>query len=180
MKRILVLTGLIALMAAAQVLAVSVKEEYTPGTDFSKYKTFRLKAGTPADSPVTQTQIEKALTSQLTSKGLTADGENAELLIYTHVQIGVDKALDVTSFGYGGTSGGGGAGGDSGGTSVNVVDVPTGTIMVDMVDRASQKLVWRGIAQGTIHPNSNPEQSEQRINKAVAKLLKKFPPTAKP
>jgi uncharacterized protein DUF4136 len=176
MKRSLLLTGFIALAALAPAFAVSVTQDYQPGTDFTKYKTFRLKAGTPADSPATQTQIEKAITSQLTSKGLTAGSENAELVIYTHVKIGVAKALDVSSFGYGGKSV---PGGDNGTTSVNVVDVPTGTLMVDMVDSASQQMVWRGIAQGTIHPGSPTEKSEKRINDAVAKLLKNFPPAAK-
>jgi hypothetical protein len=179
MRRLLSLTGLIALLAIGQVLAVSVKEDYNPATNFSKYKTFRLKTGTPAPSPLTQAKIEKAIVTQLTLKGFTVAGDNAELIIYTHVKIGVEKALDVSSFGYGGYFGWGGWGGDFGGTSVNVVDIPTGTLMVDMVDSSSQQMVWRGIASDTLHSNSTAEKSEQRINKGVEKLLKKFPPTVK-
>jgi hypothetical protein len=179
MKRWLVLAGLIALMSAGRVQALDVKQDFNPATDFSQYKTFRLKTGTPAPSPLTQTKIDKAITSQLTDKGLTVAGENAQLIVYTHVKIGVEKALDVSSFGYGGYFGWGGWGGDFGGTSVNVVDVPMGTLMVDMVDNTSQQMVWRGIASGTLHSNSTAEKSEQRINKAVAKLLKNFPPPAK-
>ena len=178
-KRFLIVASLIALMTAAQVRAVSVKEDFNPATDFSRYKTFRLKRGTPAPNSANQASIEKAITSELTNKGLTAAGENAELIIYTHVRVGVDKALDVSSFGYGGYYGWGGWGGDFETTSVNVVDVPTGTLMVDMVDAASEQMVWRGIASGTLHPNSTPEESDQRISKAVAKLLKKFPPPPK-
>lgn len=179
MKRFLILASLIALVTMGQARAVSVKEDYNPATDFSRYKTFRMKTGTPAPDRPMQARIEKAIASELTQKGLTEAGENAQLFIYTHVKIGVDKALDVSSFGYGGYFGWGGWDGDFETTGVNVVDVPTGTLMVDMVDGASQQMVWRGIAQGTLHPNSTEEKSEQRINKAVAKLLKKFPPSAK-
>lgn len=179
MKRFLILASLIALVTMGQARAVSVKEDYNPATDFSRYKTFRLKPGTPAPNRSTQAKIEKAIASELINKGLAAAGDNAQLFIYTHVKIGVDKALDVSSFGYGGYFGWGGWDGDFESTGVNVVDVPTGTLMVDMVDSASQQMVWRGIASGTLHPNSTEEKSEQRINKAVAKLLKKFPPPAK-
>ncbi|MCI0409812.1 MAG: DUF4136 domain-containing protein [Acidobacteria bacterium] len=179
MKRFLIVASLIALVTARQAWAVSVKEDYNPATDFSKYKSFRLKRGTPSSSPLTQAKIEKAISSVLTSKGLTAAGDDAGLIIYTHVKIGVEKALDVSSFGYGGYFGWGGWDGDFGGTSVNVVDVPTGTLMVDMVDSSSQQMVWRGIASGTLPSKTTEEKSEQRINKAVAKLLKKFPPPAK-
>jgi len=158
---------------------VSVKDDYNPATDFSKYKTFRIKHGAPAPSTLTQAKIDKAITSELTAKGLATAGDNASLIVYTHVKIGVEKALDVSSFGYGGYFGWGGWGGEFGGTSVNVVDVPTGTLMLDMVDSTSEQMVWRGIASGTLHSSSTAEKSEQRINKAVAKLLKKFPPPTK-
>jgi uncharacterized protein DUF4136 len=179
MKRFLILAGLIALASMAPTLAVSVKEDYNPKTDFSKYKTFQLKPGTPAPSPLTQAKIENAIVTQLTLKGLTEGRDNADLIIYTHVKVSVEKAMDVTSFGYGGYFGWSGWGGEFGGTSVNVVDIPMGTLMVDMVDRESQQMVWRGIAHGTIHANSTAEKSEKRINAGVAKLLKKFPPRAK-
>jgi uncharacterized protein DUF4136 len=178
MKRLMILLGCIAL-AATQARAVSVKENFNKETDFSKYKTFTLKPGTLAKNPFAQQRIEKAIIAQLTEKGLTQGGEGADLILYTHAKISVEKALDVSSFGYGGYYGWGGWGGDFGSTSVNVVDVPMGTLMVDMVDGSSKEMVWRGIAQGTVPTSSTSEESEKRINKAVAKLFRNFPPKAK-
>ena len=179
MKRSLIVTGLVALMTVGQALAVSVKEDYNPATDFSKYKSFRLKTGRPAPNPFTQAKIDKAIMAELTAKGLTAAGDQAQLIIYTHVRLAVEKALDVSSFGYGGYFGWGGWDGDFAGTSVNVVDVPTGTLMVDMVDSTSEQMVWRGIASGTIPAHTTAEKTEKLINKAVAKMFKKFPPPPK-
>ena len=175
MKRLFILLGCI-ILAGAPTWAVSVKEDFNKETDFSKYKTFTLKPGTLAKNPFAQQRIEKAIVARLTEKGLTQAGDGSDLIIYTHAKINVEKALDISSYGYGGYYGWGGWGGDFGTTNVNVVDVPMGTLMVDMVDAASKEMVWRGIAQGTVPTSSTSEESEKRINKAVTKLLRNFPP----
>jgi hypothetical protein len=59
---------------------------------------------------------------------------------------------------------------------VDVRDVPVGTLVVDLVDRARRELVWRGVAQGTVDPRATPEKAEQRANEAMAKLFAGFPP----
>jgi hypothetical protein len=178
MKRLWILLACL-IFVTGELRAVSVKEDFDKATDFSKYKTFALKTGTAASSPFIQQRIEKAIVAQLTDKGMRQGGEGSDLIVYTHAKLNIEKALDVSSFGYGGYYGWGGWGGDFGGTNVNVVDVPMGTLMVDMVDGATKQMVWRGIAQGTVPASSTPEQSDKRINKAVAKLLKKFPPETK-
>jgi hypothetical protein len=47
---------------------------------------------------------------------------------------------------------------------------------VDIVDAASQQLVWRGHATGTIEP----EEAENKIRKAVAKLMEEFAKDTRP
>src|SRR6266850_797577 len=42
-----------------------------------------------------------------------------------------------------------------------------------------EKLVWRGVATKTLDPKAKPEKKEKNITKAVAKLLKNFPPKPK-
>jgi hypothetical protein len=46
---------------------------------------------------------------------------------------------------------------------------------VDFYNPTSQELVWRGSAAQTLNPSGNQEKDMQRLNKAVAKLLKNFP-----
>ena len=139
-------------------------------------KTFSIKAATPASNPFAQERIEQAIIANLTAKGRTLVDGDADLALFTHVKVSVQKALDLNSLGYGGYYGWGGWDEDFGATRVNVLDIPVGTLMVDAVDRISKEMVWRGIAQGTIPASSTPEKSKKRINKAVAKLLKNFPP----
>jgi uncharacterized protein DUF4136 len=96
------------------------------------------------------------------------------------VKISTQTVMDVDHFGYGGYYGWGGWGGGFATSTVNVREIPVGTLMVDIVDSASKELVWRGVASDTVNPNAKPEKREKNINQAVAKLFKKFPPTPAP
>lgn len=59
-------------------------------------------------------------------------------------------------------------------TTVNVYEIPTGTLIVDLLDGRSNELVWRGIATKTL--SENPQKVAKLINKVVTKMFKKFPP----
>jgi hypothetical protein len=48
-----------------------------------------------------------------------------------------------------------------------------------MYDPAAKQLVWRGTASKTIDPKAKPEKRQKNLQKAVAKLLKNYPPKQK-
>jgi len=48
-----------------------------------------------------------------------------------------------------------------------------------MYTPANHNLVWRGVASKTLDPKANPEKRQKNLNKAVAKLMKNYPPPAK-
>jgi len=50
-----------------------------------------------------------------------------------------------------------------------------GTVIVDLVDGASNALIWRGVATDTLLTNPTPEKSEKRINKGMEKLFRNYP-----
>jgi len=54
-----------------------------------------------------------------------------------------------------------------------------GTLVLDMYDPPSKSLVWKGQATKTLDPSKDANKNQDRLNKAMAKLLKDFPPTAK-
>lgn len=164
-----------AALAAPAASAQTVKADYDKKTDFAQYKTFVFKPGTDAPTPFAQERIVNAIAEQLKLRGMTANADAADLEVFSHVKISSEKRMDVTSFGYGGYAGWGGWGGGFGTSSVQVTDIPVGTLMVDLVDTKTNQLVWRGIAQDTLSTNPTPEKSEKRINKAVNKLFSKYP-----
>jgi hypothetical protein len=51
-----------------------------------------------------------------------------------------------------------------------------GTLILDVYDPKLKSLVWRGTASDTLRAKSSPEKRQARLDKAVKKLLAKFPP----
>ena len=171
--------GLALSVAGAGTLSAQTKVDYDHKTDFSKFKTFTLKAGTPAATPFGQERLEEAVTTALTGKGWTkATGDKGDAQVVTHAQYSTQKVADVTTFGYGGYPGWYGWGGSFGTSSVIVRDIPMGTLILDIVDGSTNTLIWRGMASDTIV--DKPEKMKKKVDKALAKMLKDFPPKPAP
>jgi len=169
-------TGLIAVLAmllAVPAATAQVKTDYDPQVDFSRFKTWTWMEGTPAPDPFSQQRIEDAIEAKLAEKGLVkAEGDEADLVVVTHVSVSAEKQVDVTHFGgYGGRYGWRAGYGSS---YVNVRDINVGTLVVDLVDAEKQELVWRGMASDTVA--NKPQKSEKKIRKAVSKMFNRFPP----
>ena len=96
--------------------------------------------------------------------------------------VGSQQQLTVYSSGWGYGSGwyGGGWYGPSGGiTTGQTSTIYTAQLDVDMYDAAKHELVWRGVASKTLDPKAKPEKRQKNLDKAVAKLVKNYPPQAK-
>jgi hypothetical protein len=61
-------------------------------------------------------------------------------------------------------------------TGPNFYGIYVGQLAVDMNDSRSDTLVWRGVASKTIDPMAKPDKGQKNLAKAVAKLLKNYPP----
>ena len=54
-----------------------------------------------------------------------------------------------------------------------------GQLALDMYDSANHSLVWRGLGSKTIDPKAKPDKQQKNLQKAVAKILKNYPPGKK-
>lgn len=52
------------------------------------------------------------------------------------------------------------------------------TLVLDVFDARSNKLIWRGWARSDLPANPKPERFQKYVDEAVHKILKKFPPPA--
>src|SRR5215469_7989886 len=166
-------TCIVALLFAAATLAAQdVRSNYMPGTDFSKYHTYKWINIEGASHPnqIVDAQIKQSVDSQLATKGLTkTDGDKADL--YVGYQTAVDQEKQWNGYGMGGGVRWGGGMATATSSTINV-----GSLVIDMYDPATKQLVWTGTATKTMDPSSNQEKNEKNLNKAMAKLLKNFPP----
>jgi Domain of unknown function (DUF4136) len=171
-RRFLMLVGL-ALLVGGGLLAQQVTYNFMPGTDFSKYHTYKwveIPGGIHPNQIIDQ-EIKQAVNNALASKGLTlATGDTADL--YVGYQCAVDQEKQWNAWGTGGRLMGGMG-------SATSSTISNGTLAVDFYDPASKELIWRGSAAQTLNPSGNQQKDMEKLNKAVAKLLKNYPPKQK-
>ena len=163
-----------ALLACFMAMGQDVHHNYMPGTDFSKYHTYKWVPieGGAHPNQIMDAEIKQSVDSQMTTKGFSkTDSDKADL--YVGYQIAVDQERQWNAYGMGGGVRWGGMGSATSST-INI-----GTLVVDMYDPATKQLVWTGQATKTIDPSSNQEKNQKNLNKAMEKLLKDFPPKQK-
>lgn len=174
-------------LSATSAIAQDVRYDYDRDKDFSKYTTYKWVDVKNADQvdPLTAKQIVAAVDAELAKKGLTkTDSNDAQLYIGYQTALGSEKQFTSynTGWGYGPGWGPGwyGYGGMATSTTYGSTStVYVGTLDLSMYDAAQHQLVWRGSVSKTLDPKSNPDKKQKNIQKAVAKLLKDFPPKPK-
>jgi hypothetical protein len=163
--------AMVLLLAATTLIAQDVRSNYMPGTDFSKYHTYKWVSIEGASHPnqIVDAEIKQSVDSQLSAKGLTkTDSDKADL--YVGYQIATDKEKQWNGYGMGGGVRWGGM------ATATSSTISVGTLVLDLYDPATKQLVWTGNATKTLDPSSNQEKNEKNLNKAMAKLLKNYPP----
>ncbi|HVM74484.1 MAG TPA: DUF4136 domain-containing protein [Candidatus Saccharimonadales bacterium] len=166
-----VAVSILVLLCASHAVAQDVRYNFMPGTDFSKYHTYKWVTieGGAHPNQIMDAEIKQAVDSQLASKGLTkTDSDKADL--YVGYQVAVDQEKQWNGYGMGGGLRWGGM------ASATSSTIDNGTLVVDMYDPTSKQLVWTGRATKTLDPSSNQEKNMKNLNKAMAKLLKNYPP----
>jgi uncharacterized protein DUF4136 len=168
-----VLVGLI-LFVGGSALAQDVTYNSAPGTDFSKFKTYKWVKIEGAEYPdqILDQQIKQSIDSQLAAKGFSkSDNDTADL--YVGYQVSITQEKQWNTYGGGGWRVGGGMG------TATTTTIQIGTLGFDVYDQAGKQLVWRGSATKTLNPPKDPDKRQKNLDKAVAKLLKDFPPQPK-
>jgi hypothetical protein len=122
---------------------------------------------------ITDQEIKNAVVSQLTGKGLTqTDADNAGPHVGYQVAVEQEKQRNAYGTGGGWRLGGGMA-------SATSSTITNGTLVVDIYDAANKQLVWTGRATKTLSPSKNQQKNLNNLNKAIAKLMKNYPPPMK-
>ena|ERR1700754_696290 len=180
-RKITLLVGLLLALSAA-ASAQDIKYNYVAGTDFSKYKTYKWVKVPNGQYPnsILDGQIMQAIDAQLALKGLTKTEDNPDL--YVIYQVAVDQEKQWNSYSTGGSPWGWGGWGGWGGMSTTQTTTSTitiGTLNCDIYEVASKKQIWRGEASKTLGSGKDPQKVQKNLNKAMAKLFKKYPPPVK-
>jgi hypothetical protein len=186
MKRLYVLPMLLLLVGVTTAAAQDVRYNFDKDAPFASFKTYKwvtLKDAAKLNDLVDK-QIKDTVDAELAKKGLTkSDSETADLYVGYQAAVGTEKQYTSfdTGWGYGPGWGGGWYGGGYGGgmTTGTTSTIYVGQLALDMYQASAKKLVWRGNASKTIDPKAKPEKQQKNLTKAVAKMLKNYPPEKK-
>ena len=188
MKKTALVSIALLLLAASAAVAQDVRYKFDNNADFSKFKTYKwvpIKDAVNKDDAKVDDRLDKqikdAVDAELGKKGLTkTDADTADLYVGYLAGIGTEIQFSSynTGWGYGpGWTGGGwyrGGGGMT--TGPNYYGIYAGQLVVDMSHSENHALIWRGLASKTVDPNAKPDKQQKNLAKAVAKLLKNYPP----
>lgn len=170
----LVLLALIALPARAGVTV-----DWDDKTSFASYSTWGWRPGTPAKSELVQARIEKLVTEQLAAKGLRVAESSPDLFVVTHASSELRQELRVNDYGYSYGPGYYRWGSGYHGYEVDTYTYRQGTLIVDLVDAKTGKLVWRGEGTDSFNENPDPQRVEKKIAKVLSRMFQSYPPPAR-
>jgi hypothetical protein len=172
-RSILVSVGIVLLFATAS-FAQQVKTDYDRGADFSQYKTYSWEKIQTQD-PLWVDRIKDAVNTSLAAKGWTQVESGGQVSLVAIEMTRNQQTLNTFYDGFGGGWGwrrfGGGGFGDATTTTENY---KVGTLVVDLFDANSKKLIWRGSASDTLSDKS--EKNIKNLDKGVQKMFDHFPP----
>ena len=180
--------GIAALVLAGCESGPEVRADYDKGVDFGKYKTYNFVAAqSPAPSSgsgdyksLAQRILQNAAAREMESRGYTK-ADNADLLINFKGKL--EEKVDVEStpapmygagWGYHGMYGAPYGAYGYGGSEVSTRRYNVGTLVMDMVDRQKQQVVFQGGVEDVVTKKML-EDREALLNGAVAQIFARYP-----
>lgn len=178
----------------ASCSTVQVETNYDKETNFSRFKTFRwveappVSVGDPRiDDSVLQARVRLAVNRELEEKGFKrVDSGDADMLVNYLVTVEEKMTGQNVNDKYGYSPGTGWTQGERQGwswglggydaPSVPVTYYEEGSVIIDMIDPATKRLIWRGSARTVVNADSDDETRRQRLNDAIRRVLAEFPP----
>jgi hypothetical protein len=162
MKKITLFCLTVLLMMACRGFGQDVDYTVDNAADFSKFKTYKWvsEENPAAIDKLTDEQIKASVDAALAKKGLVkATGDTADLLIgYESKELISEEIPKFPGYGE------------------KLPTIYHGDLAIDMYAPANRHLVWRGVATKTLDPNANAEKRQKNLDKAIAKLMKNYPP----
>jgi hypothetical protein len=183
---VLLFVGLVGL--AAQKIEVTVNQDKT--ANFKSIKTYAWLPTPPLPKSVASEElanpnltpeaigphIQAAVNRQFASRGLTAADQNAanvQVIYYAAMTVAFDRSFLGENYGYVTGWPAPIPPGLAPSTSNTVYE--RGTIVVDVIDPAAKKAIWRGIMKTRVNQENTQERRIARINEAIDRIFEKFP-----
>jgi len=155
-------------IACVMALGQDVKTDYDHHIDFSQFHTYSF-AKVQTTDPLWQGRIEQAIDHALQQKGWQRVDNGGEVAVTAVGSAHNQREYQTFYDGLGGWRWGG-----FGETTIQAINYPVGSLVVDLYNAQNKQLIWRGVSSDTL--TNNPEKNEKKLDKAVDKMFDHFPP----
>jgi len=171
----LILVATITWSCGAQL---KVSSEYDKSADFAKYKTFTIYNSEGLKESVSQLnhdRIINAVKTEMTKRGFIEDTASPQLLVNTTAILKDRSSVSSTNYyAYGSVYRPYAWGPGVSYSNYDVQQYKDGSLIIDIVETGSKKLIWQGIGNKEIDtPSKHPETE---IPKAIGSIMAEFPP----
>ena len=172
--RLILFVSILALLSGCNP-QIKVYSDYDPDYDLWTYKTFDWgekvdieKGKNPLHyNELNDKRIKLAVEEQMNMRGYLRSQENPDLILHYHIIIEDQTAVVTEPYGY-----------QYGSywiqAQTNIYPYKQGTLILDLMDKKTNNLIWRGWAVSAID-NVDPEKVDKLISVTVAKIFRKFP-----
>lgn len=183
----------VTLLMFASCSSVKFTADYDGDVDFTQFKTLSYYGWTEESDKILtkfeKDRIEKAFGAEFENRGFTLAERDGDIIVSLFIVVDQKKGATAYTNHYGGGGpygyyGGYGYGAGWGWgmgastTTYNEYDYYVGTLVCDVFDSKTKKLIWQGVVTGEI--DDNPKTRERNTPRVVKELMKKYPvPAAK-
>jgi hypothetical protein len=183
MRNLLLLFFLGVILAGCS--SVQVSYDYDQQADFSSIRSYAWRGvDVPGDvlsqNPLAGKRIRQSIDRHLADRGYQLVDDKPDVLVAIHAV--TKEKMRVTNWGgyyrdpwYDPWWGPGPYGG-----RMDVQYYTEGTLVIDIVDAASNELIWRGLGMSLVRKYKNQEQMQEAIDRCVTEILDRFPPEQAP
>lgn len=170
-RKTIALSIAMVVLSAIASMAQQVRTDYDHASNFVQYQTYSWESVQTKD-PLWVDRIKSAVNSSLSAKGWTEVKSGGDVSIMAMEVTRNHQTLNTFYDGLGGWRWGG-----FGEATTTTETYRVGTLVVDLFDTTTKKLIWRGSTSDTL--SGRADKNIKNLNKGVVKMFKHFPPETK-
>ena len=160
-----------ALFLATSLFAGDVKTDYDRSANFNLYKTYSW-GNVETQDALWVDRIKSAVDEALAAKGWRQVASGGDVLLTATEITQNEQILNTYYDNFGGRRFGG-----FGDATTTTDTYQVGSLVVQMFDTRTEKLIWKGSSSDTL--SNKPDKNIKNLDKGVQKMFKNFPPEAK-
>ena len=171
-KYLIYLMASVVAFSGCSTMDVSV--DYDESFNLSKQKTYAIaRKTTEGENSLFIDRVTKAIESNLDAKNYTKSGVDAANILVTFnakIESKTSTYTDYQAFGIGRYRYGGAMI-----STTSSYDYEDGTLVIDVINPKTNKIVWRGVGQTEVEHKKTPQEKSEYINSIVTQIMEQFP-----